>query len=190
MPRAVHWVPSGSASPIASFFSRIIGCPSQVEDEVESSAIGLPRCVIPFETGQELIFQEVEGSSSDDNNSGLAGGSSSPDGVPKASVDAYDTDESRAYHLALYLGSDEYFERAFLAAEAEHLLYANPRFEGGRPEFSNAMTWEDARASRQFRVKDLRGPSPGQGCQGKLGLVLELEVRAPTHISYPKCTKD
>ena len=64
---------------------------------------------------------------------------------------------------------------------AAGLLFANARFEGGPPEFASALTWEEAEGAGQFRVKDLRGPAAGD----EVGLVLELEVRAPTHVSCP-----
>ena len=48
-------------------------------------------------------------------------------------------------------------------------------------EFASAVTWADASACGQFRVKELRGAAPSD----EVGLVLELEVRAPTHVSCP-----
>ena len=88
--------------------------------------------------------------------------------------------QAAGYHLALYLPSTEAFSRAYSRAHAARLVYANPRFEGGPLEFASAMTWAEAEACGQFRVKDLRDPSTSE-----LGLVLELEVRSPSHCSCP-----
>mmetsp|Transcript_37796 Transcript_37796/g.88442 ORF Transcript_37796/g.88442 Transcript_37796/m.88442 type:complete len:82 (-) Transcript_37796:161-406(-) len=76
--------------------------------------------------------------------------------------------------------SADAFSRAYGRAHASRLVYSNPRFEGGPPEFSNAVTWAEAEACGQFRVKDLCDPSTSE-----LGLVLELEVRSPYHCSCP-----
>ena len=122
---------------------------------------GAARCTVCFESGQRLVFEERE------------------DAPPH---DAYDADPALAeYHLALYLPTAAAFQGAFDAAAAAGLLFANPRFEGGPPEFASALTWEEAEEAGQFRVKDLRGPAAGD----EVGLVLELEVRAPTHVSCP-----
>ena len=83
--------------------------------------------------------------------------------------------------MALYLPSAAAFQAAFERAAAAGLLYANARFEGGPPEFASPLSWVEAESAGQFRVKDLRGAGPA----AEVGLVLELEVRAPTHVSCP-----
>jgi len=205
MPRVLHWIAHGSAAPIAAFFTKVLGCPSQL-----NAAGGEFCCTIPFVTGQTLVFQEISSNIGDAELSGshnvgkvsaesaetapLVAGTVNNAMVPPSfvAIDAYDTGELRAYHLALYLGSDAGFERAFRKAEGAGLIYSNPRFEGGKPEFSNALTWEEARISRQFRVKNLCDPQRDPGSAdsaGRLGMVLELEIRAPGHVSYPKKTR-
>ena len=100
------------------------------------------------------------------------------DDAPAA--DAYVRDEPGAgYHLACYTASHKAFETAFAAAERAGCLYKNERFEGGRPEFGNAMMREVALGCGQFRVRDVRDAN------GRLVLMLELEVRSPRHISCP-----
>ena len=54
------------------------------------------------------------------------------------------------------------------------------KLQGGPPEFGNAMSHALAMSCGQFRVRDLRDPASGE-----LGLMLELEVRSPRHISCP-----
>ena len=119
-------------------------------------------CVVPFASGQQLVFEEHD------------------DAPPH---DAYDTapDARAEYHLALYVPTAEAFRAAYERAEAAGLLFANPRFQGGPIEFASPMSWEEAERGGQFRVKELRGP----GAADAVGLVLELEVRSPTHVSCP-----
>ena len=127
----------------------------------DATDTGAPaRCTVAFASGQQLVFEES-------------------DAAPPR--DAYDTQERHAYHLAFYLPTAAAFQAAFEAAAAAGLLYGNPRFEGGPLEFASAFTWADAHACGQFRVKELRGAAPSD----EVGLVLELEVRAPTHVSCP-----
>ena len=156
MPRLVHLIRPGLAPCVAAFWTQIIHC----------DAIATPaRCTVAFASGQQLIFEE------------------SAAAPPR---NAYDAQERSAYHLAFYLPTAAAFCAAFEAAAAAGLLYANARFEGGPPEFASAMTWADAHACGQFRVKELRGAATSD----EVGLVLELEVRAPTHVSCPlRCSE-
>ena len=141
----------GLAPCIAAFWTQIIRCDAAVTEG---------RCTVAFGSGQQLVFEE------------------SANAPPP---DAYDVQERHAYHLAFYLPTAAAFRAAFEAAAAAGLLYANPRFAGGPPEFASAMTWPEAHACGQFRVKELRGAAPND----EVGVVLELEVRAPTHVSCP-----
>jgi hypothetical protein len=65
-------------------------------------------------------------------------------------------------------------------ADAAGLLWVNPRFEGGPPEFASAATVDDALTCGQFRVKDMLDPATQ-----RVGLVLEHEVRSPNHKCNP-----
>ena len=175
MPRLVHFVRPGAAAHLFAFWTGVLRCEAALEAAAvgsttaangappvaEAADAGAARCTVCFESGQRLVFEERE------------------DAPPH---DAYDADPALAeYHLALYLPTASSFQGAFDAAAAAGLLFANPRFEGGPPEFASALTWEEAEEAGQFRVKDLRGPAAGD----EVGLVLELEVRAPTHVSCP-----
>lgn len=162
MPRIVHLVRPGMAPCIAAFWVQIIGCDAATAPGRCSVAFASVESVESAESGagQQLVFEE------------------SAAAPPR---DAYDVLERHAYHLAFYLPTAAAFRAAFEAAAAAGLLYANARFEGGPPEFASAMTWPDAHACGQFRVKELRGAAPSD----EVGLVLELEVRAPTHVSCP-----
>ena len=191
MSHALHIVRRGSAAPVGDIFERVLGC-SVVMTAMRTSSISgelerekrakidegeLACCTVAFASGQSLIFAEHEDDPS--------GGGCSPAEKAGAS-DAYDTSEACAYHLALYLASENAFEEAFFRAHAQGLVYANPRFTGGKPEFSNASTWAEAATAKQFRIKDLGHKGGGEGTGMFTGLVLELEVRAPSHISFPR----
>jgi len=154
--RLVHPVRPHAASAIAAFFADVLGCPASL---VFDDAMGAPSCIVAFASGQSLAFVES---------------ADAPD------ADAYEADEATAgYHLAFYTASHETFGRAFDEAHRRGCLYCNARFEGGPPEFGNAMTPDVARACGQFRVRDIRNAA------GALILMLELEVRSPRHISCP-----
>ena len=155
MPRVVHLVQRGAAVAIATFFSRVLLVQAHVESGTQSVF-----AIVNFSSGQVLAFEEH-------------------DDAPPA--DAYDRDKSRSdYHVCFYLPTFAVFEASFRAAEAVGALFANERFEGGPPEFANALDIDAAVQCGQFRVKDLRHPDSGQ-----LGLVLEIEVRSPSHVSCP-----
>lgn len=90
------------------------------------------------------------------------------------------------------------FREAFHACDVAGLIFANPRFAGGPPEFGNAMSWEQVEACGQFRIKDLgRGGSDdgigigsGSHDSGGAALVLEVEVRSVMHCSCPMTRAD
>ena len=145
-------VPTGTAEAIGRFYSLVLGCVARF------AKAGC--CEVAFEGQQTLRFEE------------------SADAPP---VDAYDRNEAAAYHICIYLASDAAFSAAFERARAANLLFINPRFEGGPPEFASAATWEEASACGQFRLKDMVDVSTGS-----LGLVLEHEVRTPKHKSCPR----
>lgn len=147
---------AGAAAALVNFFTEVLGMPSTLSSD---AMLDTPSCVVPFASGQTLEFVEAED-------------------APAA--DAYVRDEPGAgYHLACYTASHKAFETAFAAAERAGCLYKNERFEGGRPEFGNAMMREVALGCGQFRVRDVRDAN------GRLVLMLELEVRSPRHISCP-----
>jgi catechol 2,3-dioxygenase-like lactoylglutathione lyase family enzyme len=149
--------PIGRARIIASFFSRVLGVLVDYEEA--------GRATVRFESGkaglvaQQLVFEES---------------------ADAQAADAYDRSEAAGVHLALYLPDAESFAAAFGRVHAAGLLYINPRFEGGPPEFASAKSLEEALECGQFRVKDCVEPDSGE-----LGIVLELEVRYPAHSSYP-----
>lgn len=148
MPTAVLRVPAQTVLALARFYSEVLGCSTHLAGSV---------CDVLFDGGQKLRFRE------------------STDAPP---ADAYDHDEAAAFHVCLYLRSAAAFADAFARTQAAGLLYVNPRFEGGPPEFASASTWDEASACGQFRVKDLRDGAA-------LGLVLEHEIRTPAHRSCP-----
>ena len=166
--RLVCPIRPGAAAAVADFFSRVLGCPAALllggDDVYEEDGDGdeegaPPRCVVTFASGQTATFIECA------------------DAPP---ADAYEVDEPKhGYHLALYVDSHAAFGKAFVAAAAAGCLFSNPRFEGGPPQFSNAMTYELALECGQFRVRDVRDGA------GALVLMLELEIRSPRHVSWP-----
>ena len=151
MPLVTMPIPTGRAEAIARFYSLILGCSARL--------VGNGCCEVGFNGQQTLRFEEIE------------------DAPP---VDAYDHNEAAASHICIYLESDAAFTAAFERANAANLLFVNPRFEGGPPEFASAASWEEATACGQFRLKDMVDVS-----NGSLGLVLEHEVRTPSHKSCP-----
>lgn len=95
-------------------------------------------------------------------------------------ANAADVDERFAVHIAVYMPDESAYLSAFDRVETLGLVHVNPRFEGAPLEFASARTRSEALRSGQFRVKDLVDPG-----DGVVGLVLEHEVRAPSHRSYP-----
>jgi hypothetical protein len=156
MPRVVHSVRPGAAAPLRAFWQRVLGAESELAPRAGGCA---PACVVHFRTGQELVFEEAAD-------------------APMA--DAYDHDEAASVHLCVYVDGAAAFRRAFDACEAEQLLYANPRFAASPPWFGNAIEWREVEACGQFRIKDL-----ARDAAGVPALVLELEVRSPSHRSCP-----
>ena len=154
--RLVHPIQPHASAAVAAFFTDVLGCPASLEYEEDDRS---STCVVPFASGPKIVFWVT---------------------ADAPAADAYVTDElGHGYHLAFYTSSHAAFEAAFCAAEAENCLFENPRFNGGRPEFGNAMTYELAMQCGQFRVRDVRDRS------GSLVLMLELEVRSPCHVSFP-----
>lgn len=197
MPRVSHHVRKGAAAQLQSFWAEILNCVTDLDEVPVSGGVlgqasSAARCTIRFATGQELVFVEADA-----------------ENAPPAN--AYDTDEAAGYHLALYLPTHAAFEAAFRRAEAAGLLFENPRFVGGPIEFASAMTWEEADDAAQFRIKDLgqsggirtamrtrtcdsvggvesqaRLTAPlGEDRVAEAALVLELEVRSPSHVCCP-----
>jgi len=148
--------PPGKACAIGRFYEQILGL--AVEEEAG-------RVAVRFESGrsglpaQLLAFEEA---------------------ADAPAADAYDVDEAAAVHIALYVRDEAAFVAAFERAEAAGIVYINPRFEGGPPEFASARTLGEAVAYGQFRVKDCCDPATG-----RLGVVLEHEVRSPSHRAFP-----
>lgn len=155
MPSVMLEVKPGAAAVIADFYSRILCCAAACEQ----GPVG-EMCTVTFDQGQTLVFKETEA-------------------APPA--DAYDRDEASAYHVCVYLPTEDAFARAFGRASAANLLFVNQRFQGGPPEFASAATWDEALRCGQFRVKDVVDES-----SGALALVLEHEVRSPAHKSCPR----
>eukprot|EP00441_Pelagodinium_beii_P032728 CAMPEP_0197627684 /NCGR_PEP_ID=MMETSP1338-20131121/6230_1 /TAXON_ID=43686 ORGANISM="Pelagodinium beii, Strain RCC1491" /NCGR_SAMPLE_ID=MMETSP1338 /ASSEMBLY_ACC=CAM_ASM_000754 /LENGTH=295 /DNA_ID=CAMNT_0043198473 /DNA_START=186 /DNA_END=1073 /DNA_ORIENTATION=+ len=156
MRRLVHSCRPGHAASIAGFYSKIL----QVEVRLESRR-SLQVAIVPFGKGsleQTLEFEE---------------------NLDAPAACAYDEDESFKYHICMYLPADA-FEAAFLRAEKAGLVWVNSRFEGGPPEFASPTSLAEVKSCGQFRVKDMRDPSTG-----KCGLVLEHEIRSPTHKCFP-----
>lgn len=85
---------------------------------------------------------------------------------------AYDTTDRAGYHIAIYLRD---FEEAFRRVEAERGIWVNPRYIS----VDNVTTWEQAKSSGQFRVKDIIDPVTND-----LVLMLEHEVRSVTREDY------
>uniref|UniRef100_A0A7S1YSS7 Uncharacterized protein n=2 Tax=Ditylum brightwellii TaxID=49249 RepID=A0A7S1YSS7_9STRA len=135
-------------------------------------------CIVHFQSGQELILEE------------------SDDAPPSNSYDIQN--DIFGYHLCIYLPTNESFQCTFQQVSECGLLYANPRFAGGRPEFGNALDWKEASDCGQFRVKDwlwCNDDDKKGGDDGKTEsvevkskvplLVMELEVRSTSHICCP-----
>lgn len=163
MPRLVHPCRVGCADRIAAFYSEIM-CADGVE--VVTREDGRRAAVVTFSgpggaaaLTQRLEFEEAE------------------DAPPS---DAYDHDEARRYHLAIYTADEAAFETAFRRAEAAGIVWVNERFEGAPPEFASPKTWAEAGVCQQFRVKDLIDPRTKE-----LGIVLEHEIRSPSHRCCP-----
>lgn len=156
MPRLVHRCRPGHAASIAGFYSRIL----QVQVCLEKRG-SLQVAIVPFGGGpleQTLEFEES---------------------LDAPAACAYDEEEAFKYHICMYIPADA-FEAAFLRAEAAGLVWVNSRFEGGPTEFASASSLAEARSCGQFRLKDMLDPSTGH-----CGLVLEHEIRSPTHKCYP-----
>lgn len=98
----------------------------------------------------------------------------------RRSQDSYGIVERARYHVCIYLPSEGDFEAAFRRADAAGAVFVNQRFLGGAPEFSSAVTWAEANACKQFRIKDMRDPQ-----SKRLVLALEHEVRSPLHRCCP-----
>ena len=192
--RCVQLVRPGSASRLHTFWSTALGASSELNERQMPSGGTHAHCIVRFNSGQQLIFDERE------------------DAPP---ADAYDTEEKSAYHLAVYCDHVDSFKHAFSACEALDVLYANPRFARSPPEFGNAMEWELVQSCGQFRIKDMgRPPSQqqhqqqepsaaavdvtdggGSGAGSSSGvpaaaLVLELEIRSVSHVSCPLTRAD
>ena len=150
-------VPEGAAEGISRFYSVVLGCPTRL---LKDSA-GLGCCEVIFVGDQTLRYQEKRYSA--------------------PPIDARDHDEAAAFHVCIYLTSASAFAEAFDRAQTAALLYVNPRFEGGPPEFASAATWDEALACGQFRVKDLIDTTTRE-----VALVLEHEVRSPAHRCCPR----
>ena len=156
IPRMVHPVVPGAAKVLREYWSSALGCDAELAPMGRGTE--LVFCVVSFASGQQLVFEEW-------------------DDAPVA--DAYDTLAEAQYHICIYLDASA-FEAGFRAAEASRSLYANPRFAQSPPEFGNAMSWEEAAACGQFRVKDLRARP-----EAAAALALEVEVRSTSHVSCP-----
>ena len=156
--RAKHLVEPGKLSSVVNFYRMVMKFPVQVF-EVEC---GATCATVTFGVSghtQSLVFLEDE---------------------MAPPFDAYDRGEGAIYHIAIYCDSDEHFEGIFTRAERLGLVFINKRFLGGPPQFGSAASLEEARSCGQFRIKDLKDPST-QIC----GLVLEHEIRSPSHVCCP-----
>jgi len=93
--------------------------------------------------------------------------------TPEAQApNAYDTNDRAGYHIAIYMRD---FEQAFRNVDAEGGIWVNPRYIS----VDNVTTWEEAKSSGQFRVKDIFDP-----VSKDLVLMLEHEVRCVTREDY------
>ena len=172
MDTLVHRCAHNSAGAIGAFYRSVLGLDAHIDGgrcivtfggEASGPGLGLPE--------QRLVFDE---SGADEDAVDVA----AQDRAAPASLQ--DLPEHRKYHVCIYLPSAEHFERAFRNAEAAGLVYVNQRFEGGPLEFASSRTWAEARQCGQFRVNRLEDPHTG-----RLGLILEHEVRSPSHTSNP-----
>uniref|UniRef100_A0A7S0ZVZ2 VOC domain-containing protein n=1 Tax=Noctiluca scintillans TaxID=2966 RepID=A0A7S0ZVZ2_NOCSC len=148
-----HAIPCGSLSVVEVFYREVLGLAPQVRGD---------RCVVTFQVGlaqsQTLEFFELVG-------------------MEQAEACLYDTDyDSCGYHVCIYL-DEAHFEAAFHGVSGAHSVYINPQFGNAA---GNGASWEEARTSCQFRVKDIRDPQSGM-----LALVLEHEIRCPRHAACP-----
>jgi catechol 2,3-dioxygenase-like lactoylglutathione lyase family enzyme len=170
--RAVHIVPHGAAARLHGFWSGVMGASSEVVVRGGSETAGAAsssssHCIVRCTNGQQLIFDERADAST---------------------ADAYDHDESRAYHICVYVDSLEAFGEAFRRCQDLGLLYANPRFAASPPHFGNALSWSEVESCGQFRIKDLR--HAGGDAPDAAALVLEIEIRSVAHRSCPLSRAD
>ena len=83
-------------------------------------------------------------------------------------------------HLCIYIVG---FRQAYERLQARSLIWTNPRFV----HLDTCDTWEQARASRQFRFRALCDPDQPQGGSGAAPLLeLEHETRACAHFQFMK----
>jgi catechol 2,3-dioxygenase-like lactoylglutathione lyase family enzyme len=181
MPEVVHYIQKGKAQVLVKFWTKLMGCTALLKKGGEGG--GPDECVVPF-------------AASPGGPAGVDGGMGMyfhhqqvlrfvEDEAKALPLTSYDTDnDKRGYHAAFYMSSHAAFEAAFRAVDAAGLVYVNPRFVGGPPEFGSAEVFAVATACGQFRVKDLADPESGQ-----IGLALELEVRSPRHKCFPLGTR-
>ncbi len=155
--RVVHFVKPGHALAVGNFYKHVLGLNVTTSEARAAVVIG-PR------NGAGWQHQHLEFVEDAD--------------APRPN--AYDDDETRSYHVAIYFATHEEFLNAFERAAKHGAVWENKRFSGGPPEFASSLTIEEAEARGQFRVKDLRDP-----LTGKLGLVLEHEMRSPRHCCCP-----
>lgn len=140
-----------SISQIAIFYKQVFGISPKVERNI---------CVIDFPfAGQTLSFEEKE----------------------SCSLNKYDEDETKKYHIAIYVANQDKFEQAFSRANEINGIFVNPQFEGMPIEFASSTTIQEIRESFQFRLKDIRLIDDDKNTIA----TLEHEVRSPYHKCFP-----
>jgi len=85
----------------------------------------------------------------------------------------------RGLHLCIYIHG---FKRAFEQLQACGLTWTNPRFA----HLDRCDTWEEAKASRQFRFRAIHDPSVETPSGAEPLLELEHETRACRHQQFMK----
>ena len=211
--RLVHLVNLGTAAALHAFWSRMLGA-SRCE-LVQRAPVGdgppTAHAMVRFSSGQQIIFDEREPPAEGaDAAAGRGGGGGNSGGGLRGTAhplaaDAHDVDARAAYHLCVYVDSVDAFRAAFDACERARLVWANPALAAQPAAQGNAVTWAEAEAAGQFRVKDMLQTLPGGDGNGdgggdgdgdgggdgdgeadrRVALVLEVAVRSVAHKECP-----
>lgn len=142
----------GTAQGIAAFYTEVFGAPTTTDGGTSS---GFESCHVFV--GDEVAPQEIR----------FVENPAAP------SKRDYEERESKAYHIAVYVGIED-FQWVFDKAAEKGLVWVNPRFVA-----DSALSWEEASRQQQFRIRDITDVN------GELLLQLEHEVRSTAHPSCP-----
>ena len=142
----------GTAQGIAAFYTEVFGAPTTTDGGTSS---GFESCHVFV--GDEVAPQEIR----------FVENPAAP------SKRDYEERESKAYHIAVYVGVED-FQGVFDKAAEKGLVWVNPRFVA-----DSAVSWEEALRQQQFRIRDI------MDVNGELLLQLEHEVRSTAHPSCP-----